>query len=90
MNNFTVLGGKFKISAQDSDSEYLCWRCKNSPVFSDLKPPLAARDVPSKKKVNRCFSPLPLFCWNTSGKVDNSIAIHNNIIFLISVMNFIL
>ena len=37
---FTVLGGKFKFSAQDSDLEYLCWRCKNSPVSSDLKPPL--------------------------------------------------
>ena len=36
---FTVLGGKFKFSAQDSNSEYLCWRCKNSPVSSDLKPP---------------------------------------------------
>ena len=38
---FTVLGGKFKFSAQDSDLEYLCWRCKNSPVSSDLKSPLA-------------------------------------------------
>ena len=37
---FTVSGGKFKFSAQDSDLEYLCWRCKNSPVSSDLKPPL--------------------------------------------------
>jgi hypothetical protein len=37
---FTVLGGKFKFSAQDSGLEYLCWRCKNSPVSSDLKPPL--------------------------------------------------
>ena len=27
----------FKFSAQDSDLEYLCW---NSPVSSDLKPPL--------------------------------------------------
>ena len=45
---FTVLGGKFKSSAQDSDLEYLCWRCKNSPVSSDLKPPLvcSATDVP--------------------------------------------
>ena len=39
-NLFTVLGGKFKFSAQDSDMEYLCWQCKNSPVSSDLKPPL--------------------------------------------------
>ena len=31
----------FKFSAQDSDLEYLFWRCKNSPVSSDLKPPLA-------------------------------------------------
>ena len=37
---FNVLGEKFKISAQDSDLEYSCWRCKNSPVSSDLKPPL--------------------------------------------------
>ena len=32
---FTFLGGKFKFSAQDSDLEYLCWQCKNSPVPSD-------------------------------------------------------
>ena len=38
---FTVLGGKFKFSGQDSDLEYLCWRCKSSPVSFDLKPPLA-------------------------------------------------
>ena len=37
---FTVLVGKFKFSAQDSDLEYLFWRSKNSPVSSDLKPPL--------------------------------------------------
>ena len=37
---FTVLGEKFKFSAQDSDLEYLCWRCKSSPVSSDLKSPL--------------------------------------------------
>ena len=37
---FTVLGRKFKFSAQDSDLEYLCWQCKNSPVSSDLKPSL--------------------------------------------------
>ena len=37
---FTVLGGKFKFSAQDSDLEYLCRQCKNYPVSSDLKPPL--------------------------------------------------
>ena len=30
----------FKCSAQDSDLEYLFWRSKNSPVSSDLKPPL--------------------------------------------------
>jgi hypothetical protein len=36
----TVLGGKFKFFAQESDLEYLCWRCKNSPVSSDIKPPL--------------------------------------------------
>ena len=39
---FSDLGGKFKFSAQDSDLEYLSWRCKNSPVSSDLKPPLIA------------------------------------------------
>ena len=37
---FTVLGGKFKFSAQDSDLEYLFWRSKNPPVSSDLNPPL--------------------------------------------------
>ena len=37
---FTVLGGKFKFSAQESDLEYLRWRCKIFPVSSDLKPPL--------------------------------------------------
>ena len=31
---------KVEISAQDSDLENLCWRCKNFPVSSDLKPPL--------------------------------------------------
>jgi hypothetical protein len=30
----------FKFSAQDSDLEYLCWQWKNSPVSSDLEPPL--------------------------------------------------
>ena len=38
---FTVLGGKFKFSAQDRDLEYLFWRSKNPPVISDLKPPLS-------------------------------------------------
>ena len=38
---FNILGGEFKFSAQDSDLEYLFWRCKNPPVSSDLKPPLA-------------------------------------------------
>ena len=33
---FTVVGGKFKFSAQDSDLEYLFWQRKNSPVSSDL------------------------------------------------------
>ena len=33
----------FKFSAQDSDLEYLFWRCKNPPVSSDLKPPLGAK-----------------------------------------------
>ena len=34
---FNVLGGKFKFFAQDSDLEYLFWRCKNPPVSSELK-----------------------------------------------------
>ena len=37
-NLFTVLGGKFKLSAQDSDLEYLFWKYKNPPASSDLKP----------------------------------------------------
>ena len=37
---FTVLGGKFKFSAQDSDMRYSLWRSKNPPVSSDSKPPL--------------------------------------------------
>ena len=40
-NSFTVLGSKFKFSAQDSDLKYLSWQCKNPPASSDLKPPLA-------------------------------------------------
>ena len=39
----TDLGGKFKFSAQDSDLEYLFWRCKNPPVSSDLNPPLTTK-----------------------------------------------
>ena len=30
----------FKFSAQNSDLEYLFWKCKKFPVSSDLKPPL--------------------------------------------------
>ena len=30
----------FKFSSQDSDLEYICWRRKNFPLYSDLKPPL--------------------------------------------------
>ena len=37
---FTVLGKKFKFSAQDSDLENLFWHPKNFQVSSDLKPPL--------------------------------------------------
>ena len=40
---FTVLGGKLKFPAQDSDLEYLFWRSKNPPVFSELKPPLVVK-----------------------------------------------
>jgi hypothetical protein len=39
-NLFTVLGGKLKFYDPNSDLEYSCWRCKNSPVSPDLKPPL--------------------------------------------------
>ena len=39
-NTITILGGKFKFSEQDSDLEYLFCQQKNSPVSSDLKPPL--------------------------------------------------
>jgi hypothetical protein len=42
---FTDLGGKFKLTAQDSDLEYLFWQCKNPPVSSDLKPPLVIGGV---------------------------------------------
>ena len=34
---FTVLGGKFKFSAQDSDLEYLFWEPKFFQVSSELK-----------------------------------------------------
>ena len=44
----TVVGGKFKYSAQDSDLEYLFWRSKNPPVSSDLKPPLHKLDFRNK------------------------------------------
>ena len=38
---FTVLGGKLKFSAQDSDLEYASfWRSKNPPVSLDLMSPL--------------------------------------------------
>ena len=36
----SCLVGKFEFSAQDSDLEYFFWQLKNSPVSSDLKPPL--------------------------------------------------
>ena len=48
---FTVLGGKFKFSAQDSDLEYLCWRRKIFPVSSDLKPPLGVKGQNQKDGV---------------------------------------
>ena len=35
-----TLKNSFKFSAKDSDLEYLFWRSKNSPIYSDLKPPL--------------------------------------------------
>ena len=45
---FTVLGGKFKFFAQDSELEYLYWRNKKPPSSSDLKPPLVC--ISEKKK----------------------------------------
>ena len=48
---FTVLGGKFKLSAQDSDLEYLCWRCKNSPVSSDSNLPLVLKSTNFQVKI---------------------------------------
>ena len=35
----------FKFPAQDSDFEYLCWRRKNFPVSSELKPPLGSTHI---------------------------------------------
>ena len=52
---FTVLGGKFKFSTQDSDLEYLCSRCKNSPVSSDLKPPLGLGNLRGLRIVHKKF-----------------------------------
>ena len=55
---FTVLGGKFNFSAQDSDLEYLFWQRKNSQVSSDLKPPLGTIiDGPHGTKGKEAFSP---------------------------------
>ena len=48
---FTVLGKKF--NAQDSDLDYLCWRCKNSPVPTDLKPPLALKSQSKMSSVKK-------------------------------------
>ena len=53
---FTVLGGKFKFSAQDSDMEYLCWQCKNSLVSSDLKPPLVDQVLGFLKNKTKHYS----------------------------------
>ena len=55
---FTVLGRKFKYSAQDSDLKYLIWRSKNPPVSSDLKPPLVKPVFYSFIKIFSCF----IFC----------------------------
>ena len=41
----------FKFSAQDSDLEYLFWRSKNSPVSSELKPPLATNYLGSSSLI---------------------------------------
>ena len=40
----------FKFSVQDSDLEYLFWRRKNSPVSSDLKPPLKVANIQTRFK----------------------------------------
>ena len=42
---------------QDSDLEYLFWRSKNSPVSSDLKPPLQIV----------CMNTEDIFCWKRRG-----------------------
>ena len=34
---FTILGGKFKFSAQDNDLEHSFWQCKNPPASLKLK-----------------------------------------------------
>ena len=47
---FTVLGGKFKFSVEDSDLEYLFWRSKNHPFSSDIKP--SFRQLGQKKAQN--------------------------------------
>ena len=45
----------FKFSAQDSDLEYLFWRSKNSPVSSDLKPPLVADEYIKRLSIVSSF-----------------------------------
>ena len=60
---FTDLGGKFKFSAQDSDLEYLSWRCKNPPVSSDLKPPLAKHKGRVKTKKPLKWTKLAFKKW---------------------------
>ena len=59
---FTDLGGKFKFSAQDSDLEYLCWRRKNFPVSSDLKPPLERE----REKGKMILQNVQNLHWNSS------------------------
>ena len=56
---FTVLGGKFKFSPQDSDLEYLCWRYKNSPVSSDLFKATFSKMIQILQKLESTITSVP-------------------------------
>ena len=59
----TTVNNLFKFYAQDSsDLEYLCWRCKNLPVSSDLKPPLVG-DIRMMTRTNNCHE---CYIWKAS------------------------
>ena len=59
----TVLGGKFKFSAQDSDLEYLSWISKNLQVSSDWKPPLTKQDI-SDNYLHQIYVSFLLFLYS--------------------------